>query len=145
MEWPGDLSIAKLNARDSLLGAVFGWIGGFSADHGLGADLNEREMRRIRAKQIGAVTRLVPITMTVNLVNVAIILGVFWDSVFENLSRRLGAGDCIRHLSRDSVVATDAPPVSNRGVAQGNEADDRPGVHPGAAVGGVAGGAASRG
>jgi hypothetical protein len=81
MEWPGDLSIAKLNARDSLLGAVFGWIGGFSADHGLGADLNEREMRRIRAKQIDAVTRLVPITMTVNLVNVAIILGVFWDSV----------------------------------------------------------------
>jgi signal transduction histidine kinase/DNA-binding NarL/FixJ family response regulator len=79
MERPGDLSIGKRNARDSLLGVIFGWIGGFSADHGIGEGVNEREMRRIRAKQINAVTRLVPITMTVNLVNVAIIVGVFWD------------------------------------------------------------------
>ncbi|MDP3690399.1 histidine kinase dimerization/phospho-acceptor domain-containing protein, partial [Bradyrhizobium sp.] len=43
-------------------------------------DLSEREMRRIRAKQIDAITRLVPLTMTINLVNVAIILAVFWNT-----------------------------------------------------------------
>jgi hypothetical protein len=44
------------------------------------SDLSEREMRRIRAKQIDAITRLVPITMTINLVNVAIVLFVFWNT-----------------------------------------------------------------
>ena len=79
MKWPGDLSIGKRNVRDSLFGVTFGWIGGFSADQRIGEDVNEREMRRIRARQINAVTRLVPITMTVNLVNVALVVGVFWD------------------------------------------------------------------
>ncbi len=37
-------------------------------------------MRRIRAKQIDAIARLVPITMTINLVNVAIVLLVFWNT-----------------------------------------------------------------
>jgi hypothetical protein len=40
-------------------------------------------MRRIRAKQIGAVTRLVPVTMTINLVNVTIVLFVFWNTGFN--------------------------------------------------------------
>ena len=37
-------------------------------------------MRCIRAKQIDAITRLVPLTMTINLVNVAIVLFVFWNT-----------------------------------------------------------------
>ena len=37
-------------------------------------------MGRIRAKQIDAVTQLVPVTMTVNLINMAIILVLFWDT-----------------------------------------------------------------
>jgi two-component system, sensor histidine kinase len=81
MEWPGELSTARRAARDGPLGALFSWMGGFSADAGFeGGGVSEREMRRIRAKQIDAVTRLVPITMTVNLVNVGIVLGVFWDA-----------------------------------------------------------------
>lgn len=78
---PGNSAIAKQPARDGALGALGGWLGGFFAatrfDQG---DLSEREMRRIRAKQIDAITRLVPLTMTINLVNVAVVLFVFWNS-----------------------------------------------------------------
>ena len=80
MQWPGDLSTAVRSARDALAGAFVGWTGDQAPRHGLGGDLGEREMRRIRAKQIDAVTRLVPVTMTINLVNAAIVLGVFWGS-----------------------------------------------------------------
>jgi two-component system, sensor histidine kinase len=81
MEWPDELPIARRTARDGPLSALFSWMGGFSADAGFeGGEVSEREMRRIRAKQIDAVIRLVPITMTVNLVNVGIVLGVFWDA-----------------------------------------------------------------
>ena len=79
MKWPGDLSTAKRTARNGPLGAFLHWLVGFSAS-GFDGDVSEREMRRIRAKQIGAVTRLVPVTMTVNLANVTIILFVFWNS-----------------------------------------------------------------
>jgi len=41
-------------------------------------EITEREMRRIRAAQIGSVSRLVPLTMTVNLINAAIVLVAFW-------------------------------------------------------------------
>jgi hypothetical protein len=79
MEWSGDLTTAKPTARDGRLRALLRW--GLSVDvRSDGDDLSEREMRRIRAKQIDAVTRLVPITMTINLVNVAIILFVFWNT-----------------------------------------------------------------
>ena len=81
MEWSGNSSNAKAIARDGSLGAFFYRLVGLSAATGLEAgDVNERQLRRIRAKQIGAVTRLVPITMTVNLVNVAVILFMFWDT-----------------------------------------------------------------
>src|SRR5258707_15582294 len=33
-----------------------------------------------RAKQMVAVTQLVPVTMTVNLITVSIVVGLFWDS-----------------------------------------------------------------
>jgi len=77
MKWPGVLSTATRIARSSPLGALMVRIDGISPGDGSGAPIGEREMRRIRAKQIDAVTRLVPVTMTVNLANVAIILFVF--------------------------------------------------------------------
>ena len=78
MPWPGDLTIAKRSARIGPLGKFFYRLVGLSAAKA--SDVNEREFRRIRAKQIDAVTRLVPVTMTINLANVAIVLFVFWNT-----------------------------------------------------------------
>jgi two-component system, sensor histidine kinase len=79
MGWPG-LSIAKRAAPNGP-GSFVSWVTRFFTGTKVeGDDISEREMRRIRAKQIDAVTRLVPVTMTVNLVNVAIVLGVFWNT-----------------------------------------------------------------
>jgi PAS domain-containing protein len=43
-------------------------------------DLDEQSRRRIRAAQIDAVVQLVPLTMTINLFNAAIVAYVFWDT-----------------------------------------------------------------
>ena len=43
-------------------------------------DLDEQARRRIRAAQIDAVVQLVPLTMTINILNATIIVGVFWDT-----------------------------------------------------------------
>ena len=43
-------------------------------------DLDEQARRLIRAAQIDAVVQLVPLTMTINILNTAIIVGVFWDT-----------------------------------------------------------------
>lgn len=76
-----NLATAKQTARDAAPGASTIWLRGFFPGSGLEAsDLSEREMRRVRAKQIDAITRLVPLTMTINLTNVAIILFVFWNT-----------------------------------------------------------------
>jgi signal transduction histidine kinase/CheY-like chemotaxis protein/HPt (histidine-containing phosphotransfer) domain-containing protein len=81
MQWPGDLTIAKRTTRNGALGAFFHWLVGSSVETGVEVnDVNERQLRRIRARQIEAVTRLVPITMTINLANVAIVLFVFWNT-----------------------------------------------------------------
>ncbi|WP_375314496.1 ATP-binding protein [Bradyrhizobium sp. A5] len=77
MGWP-DKSMKQSEPRDGLVGAFLYWLGGFEIEDGLTADLSEREMRRIRAKQIDAVTRLIPVTMGVTLLNVAIVLILFW-------------------------------------------------------------------
>jgi len=79
MKWSGDLT-ARGSAGGGPLRTLIGWISGCSAIARPEADVSEREMRRIRAKQIVAVTQLVPVTMTVNLINVSIIVGLFWDS-----------------------------------------------------------------
>ena len=42
-------------------------------------DLDEPSRRRIRAAQIDAVVALVPLTMTINILNVAVVDVVFWD------------------------------------------------------------------
>jgi len=43
-------------------------------------DLDDQTRRRIRAAQIDAVVQLVPLTMTINILNAAIVVGVFWDT-----------------------------------------------------------------
>ncbi len=73
-----DRSMKRTELRDGLIGAFLYWLGGFEIEDGLTADLSEREMRRIRAKQIDAVTRLIPVTMAVTLLNVSIVLILFW-------------------------------------------------------------------
>ncbi|QOZ09457.1 ATP-binding protein [Bradyrhizobium sp. CCBAU 51765] len=77
MGWP-DESMKRTEPRDGLIGAFLYWLGGFEIEDGLTADLSEREIRRIRAKQIDAVTRLMPVTMAVTMLNVAIVLILFW-------------------------------------------------------------------
>ena len=77
MGWP-DKSMRRTEPRDGVIGAFLSWLGGFEIEDGLIADLGERQIRRIRAKQIDAVTRLIPITMAVTMLNVAIVLIVFW-------------------------------------------------------------------
>ncbi|MHB0767982.1 hybrid sensor histidine kinase/response regulator [Bradyrhizobium sp. 5.13L] len=77
MGWP-DKSMKRTESRDGLIGAFLYWLGGFEIEDGLIADLSDREIRRIRAKQIDAVTRLIPVTMAVTMLNVAIVLILFW-------------------------------------------------------------------
>ncbi|MBX9647989.1 MAG: response regulator [Xanthobacteraceae bacterium] len=80
MKSSGEL-MAHLVVRNGPLGKLLGWISGFSAIDQIGAgEITDREISRIRARQIDAVTRLVPVTMTVNLINVAIILALFWNT-----------------------------------------------------------------
>ena len=62
-------------------GGLLGWIGGFSAIARIEAgEITDREMSRIRAQQIDAVTRHVPLTMSANLISVAIVLALFWNT-----------------------------------------------------------------
>ncbi|RQH16366.1 ATP-binding protein [Bradyrhizobium sp. RP6] len=68
----------RTEPRDGLIGAFLYWLGGFEIEDGLTADLSEREIRRIRAKQIDAVRRLIPVTMAVTMLNVAVVLILFW-------------------------------------------------------------------
>jgi len=77
MGWPGN-SPQMSEPQSGLIGAFLYWFGGFEIEDGLTADLSEREMRRIRAKQADAVTRLIPVTMAVNMLAVAIVLILFW-------------------------------------------------------------------
>ena len=77
MGWRVETS-QQAEPRDGLVGAFLYWLGGFEIEDGLTADLSERELGRIRAKQIDAVTRLIPVTMAVTMLNVAIVLILFW-------------------------------------------------------------------
>ncbi|WP_407189698.1 ATP-binding protein [Bradyrhizobium centrosematis] len=77
MGWPHK-SIMRIEPRDGVVGVLLHWLGGFEIEDGLTAGLSERELRRIRAKQIDAVTQLIPVTMAVTMLNVAIVLILFW-------------------------------------------------------------------
>lgn len=80
MERPDDLAADRVE-RSGPLAAFIRYVGGFSAIAPLDAsEISDSEMGRIRAKQIDAVTQLVPLTMTVNFINMAIILVLFWDT-----------------------------------------------------------------
>lgn len=76
--------MTRTEPRDGVIGALLYWLGGFEIEDGLTADLSERELRRIRAKQIEAVTRLIPVTMAVTMLNVAIVLILFWGRGWNN-------------------------------------------------------------
>jgi signal transduction histidine kinase/CheY-like chemotaxis protein len=95
MGWPGNTSQGT-DPRDGLTGAFVHWLGGFEIEDGLTAGLTEREMRRIRAKQIDAVTRLIPVTMAVAMLNVAMVLILFWGRGWNDFlaiwGLTLGAG-----------------------------------------------------
>src|SRR4051794_38766081 len=84
MESPGNLSTARLTARNgpwaAITRSIMRAILGFDAADFEAGDVNERAMRRIRAKQVEAITRLVPVTMTVNVANAAIVLCAFWNT-----------------------------------------------------------------
>lgn len=93
MHWPGDPSSPKRTAGGSPLGAFLFWTSGFGAIEGFNDDaLTERDRRRIRARQIDAVARLVPVTIGINFANAAIILGVFWNVVSNVFLTAWGAG-----------------------------------------------------
>jgi len=68
----------RTEPRDGLMGAFLYWLGGFEIEDSLTAGLSEREIGRIRSKQIDAVTRLIPVTMAVTMLNVVIVLILFW-------------------------------------------------------------------
>ncbi|WP_322514289.1 ATP-binding protein [Rhodopseudomonas palustris] len=55
------------------------WFGGRGAGTLTPANVDEREMRLIRAAQIHSVSRLVPVTMSINMFNAALVLVTFWD------------------------------------------------------------------
>jgi signal transduction histidine kinase/DNA-binding NarL/FixJ family response regulator len=81
MRRPGKLPALDARGLPSRAVAFLRRLGGFpAADRSEAGDVSERDMRRVRAKQIDAVTRLVPVTMTINLANVAIILFIFWNT-----------------------------------------------------------------
>ena len=90
------------------------YIGGFSAIAALDStEINDGEMGRIRAKQIDAVTQLVPVTMTVNLINMAIILVLFWNTgsnVFLSLWA-LAIASAVAMAVRSWLRSRRVPPV----------------------------------
>ena len=47
-------------------------------------DLDEQARRRVRAAQISAVVQLVPLTMTVNILNACVIVYVFWNTGYNS-------------------------------------------------------------
>src|SRR4051794_14422371 len=73
-----DKSTKRTEPRDGLIGAFLYGLGGYEIEDGLTAGLSERELSRIRAKQIEAVIRLIPVTMAVTMLNVAVVLVLFW-------------------------------------------------------------------
>jgi signal transduction histidine kinase/CheY-like chemotaxis protein len=80
MKSPVDL-LTRSFVRGGPLRKLPGWVGGFSSIARIEAgEITDREMGRIRARQIDAVTRLVPVSMTVNLITVAIVLALFWNT-----------------------------------------------------------------
>ena len=138
MKWSGDLA-ARGSAAGGPLRTFIGWIsGGFAAIARPEADVSEREMRRIRAKQMVAVTQLVPVTMTVNLITVSIVVGLFWgggENAFLALWAMAIAG--VVSLAARSWMRSHANPPE-RGIPARNTQHCAAGVPPGRRLGRVA-------
>ncbi|MBB5049676.1 hypothetical protein HNR60_004458 [Rhodopseudomonas rhenobacensis] len=62
------------------LAAIGRAVRGFDADPVVIDEPSEHEMRRIRAAQIDSVTRLTPLTMTINMANATLVVLVFWST-----------------------------------------------------------------
>ena len=78
-------------------------------------DLDEPSRRRIRAAQIDAVVALVPLTMTINILNVAVVDVVFWDvGATERLPGDLERGDHTPSGGRFLVVVPKPKPTPDR-------------------------------
>ncbi|MDA9437424.1 hybrid sensor histidine kinase/response regulator [Bradyrhizobium sp. CCBAU 51627] len=90
MGWP-EKSMTRTEPRDGLIGGFLYRLGGIEIEDGLTADLSERELRRIRAKQIDAVTKAIPVTMAVTMLNVAIVLILFWGRGWNDFLAIWGA------------------------------------------------------
>ena len=76
MGWPNE-SARQTAPRSGLIGTFLHWLGGLAVEDRLTSDLDERELRRIRAKQIDAIMRQIPVTMAVTMLNVAVVLILF--------------------------------------------------------------------
>ena len=92
----------------------------------------------IRAKQMVAVTQLVPVTMTVNLITVSIVVGLFWDGG-ENAFLALWAiGDRRGRLAGGEIVDAIACEPAERGIPARDAQHYAAGVPPGRRLGRVA-------
>jgi signal transduction histidine kinase/FixJ family two-component response regulator len=76
MGWPNE-SARQTAPQSGLIGAFLHWLGGLAIEDRLTAGLDERELRRIRAKQIDAIMRQIPVTMAVTMLNAAVVLILF--------------------------------------------------------------------
>lgn len=82
MDSPGESNQPRRTAWYEPIVSPLRWITGFAAVTPLESEgFGERDLRRIRAKQIDAVAQLVPVTIAINFANAGIILGVFWNTV----------------------------------------------------------------
>ncbi|MBI5263189.1 MAG: response regulator [Bradyrhizobium sp.] len=77
MQRPGSFATLERTPRATWPGTLVHRFGG-SGVKAPAEDLSTREIRRIRARRIDAVARLIPVTMAVNLLNVGIVLILFW-------------------------------------------------------------------
>ncbi|SEP32303.1 ATP-binding protein [Rhodopseudomonas pseudopalustris] len=66
--------------REDWISRLASWLRGRGAGTLVPADIDERELRLIRAAQIQSVSRLVPVTMSINVINATLVVMVFWDT-----------------------------------------------------------------
>jgi signal transduction histidine kinase/CheY-like chemotaxis protein len=78
MESPGNAPLPQRTSRDDPLDAFLRWFGSSKLENVVEGDVSAREVRRIRAEQIDAARRLIPVSLAVNMLVVGIVLPLFW-------------------------------------------------------------------
>jgi signal transduction histidine kinase/ActR/RegA family two-component response regulator len=78
MESAGNAPHPQRTSRDGPLDAFLCWFGGSELENRVEGDVSAREMRRIRAEQIDAATRLIPVSLAVNMLVVVTVIALFW-------------------------------------------------------------------